>query len=51
MLEEDLDKRAVLRLCAPHLLGITRQLAAPCLDADAHRQTGLLTNLAAGETP
>src|SRR5204862_6519333 len=39
-------QRAVLRLCATHLLGIARQLAAPCLDADAHRQTGLLTTSA-----
>ena len=42
MLEEDLDKERFFALTAPYLLGIDGRLAAPCVDADAHRQPGLL---------
>jgi hypothetical protein len=37
MLEEDLDKERVLRAGPAHLLGVGQRIAAPRVDANAHR--------------
>ena len=46
MLEEDLDKERFFAATRRAYLGVAGQLAAPGVDADAHRQAGLLIVLA-----